>query len=112
MAAPIVSGSLGSATSGSTFIPQGIIQSNSIGQQTPFNVSLDFVTGSFSGTAIVERSINGGTNWAAIVYPATSTAFTATSSQSLPFLESQQGAQYRVRVSAYTSGTLYYQFGQ
>lgn len=88
----------------------------------PFNVNVDTLTGSFVGTIVIQKSVPtstapAGTYWSAVVFPAqvagNSTAFSGVSfGQSINLTESQSGALYRIIVSAYTSGTLYYQFGQ
>ena len=130
MSASPVSGSLSTAYTtaatgiSSTFTPQvapsstPAVTSNPI----PFNVNIDTLTGSFVGTVIVQKSVptataTAGTYWAAVIFPAAtstnSTAFSGTSfGQSVNLTESQSGVLYRIIVSAYTSGTLYYQFGQ
>lgn len=82
-----------------------------------FNLTVDTLRGSFVGTIIVQRSVDSGTSWGAVIFPAAtsqnSTAFSGTSfGLSVQLSETQSGALYRVIVSAYTSGTLYYFFGQ
>jgi hypothetical protein len=82
-----------------------------------FNVTLDTLTGSFVGTAVIQKSTDGGVHWGAVIFPAAtsanSNAFSGTSfGLSVGLTETQSGTLYRVFVSAYTSGTLYYQFGQ
>ena len=125
MAAAPVSGSLSTVYTtpatgiSSSFAPQiapsstPAVTSNPI----PFNLNLDTTRGSFVGTAIVQRSVDGGTSWGAVIFPAAtspnSNAFSGTSfGLSVQLTETQSGALYRVIVSAYTSGTLYYFFGQ
>lgn len=83
----------------------------------PFNINIDTFRGSFVGTVIVQRSVDNGTSWGAVIFPSAtsqnSTAFSGTSfGLSVQLTETQSGALYRVIVSAYTSGTLYYFFGQ
>lgn len=124
MAAAPVTGSLTTAYTtaatgiSSSFTPQiapsstPAVTSNPI----PFNVTVDTLTGSFVGTVVVQKSTDG-THWGAVIFPsatsANSTAFSGTSfGQSMQLTETQSGVQYRVIVSAFTSGTLYYQFGQ
>lgn len=82
-----------------------------------FNLTVDTLRGSFVGTIIVQRSVDNGTSWGAVIFPAATssntTAFTGTTfGLSVQLTETQSGALYRVIVSAYTSGTLYYFFGQ
>ena len=83
----------------------------------PFNLTVDTLRGSFVGTIIVQRSVDSGTSWGAVIFPAATssntTAFSGTTfGLSVQLSETQSGALYRVIVSAYTSGTLYYFFGQ
>ena len=83
----------------------------------PLNLTLDTLRSSFIGTVIVQRSVDGGTSWGAVFFPGATaqntTAFSGTSfGLAVQLNETQSGALYRVIVSAYTSGTLYYFFGQ
>ena len=123
MSTPPVTGSLTTAyTTAATgisasFQPAIAISVGVVGTPIPFNITLDTLSGSFVGTAIIQKSTNGGLNWGAVVFPGQSagntTAFSGTSfGLSVALTESQSGVLYRVIVSAYTSGTLNYQFGQ
>jgi len=122
MATPPVTGSLTTAYTtaatgiSSTFSPAVAISVGVVGTPITFNVTLDTLTGSFVGTAIVQKSTDG-VHWGAVIFPAAtstnSNAFSGTSfGLTIPLTETQSGVLYRVIVSAYTSGTLYYQFGQ
>ena len=122
MAAPPITGSLTTAyTTAATgistsFSPAIAISVGVTGTPINFNVTLDTLTGSFVGTAIIQKSTDG-VHWGAAVFPGqtagNTTAFSGTSfGLSISLSETQSGTQYRVIVSAYTSGTLYYQFGQ
>lgn len=70
-----------------------------------FNVTL---SGTFSGTVILERSFDGGTNFmpAAIDTAGTPNAYTAP--MSIVVNEPEPGVIYRLRCSAYVSGTIVY----
>jgi len=124
MAAPPITGSLTTAYTtaatgiSSSFLPQIAPSTTAAVVSVPinFNVTLDTLTGSFVGTAIIQKSTDG-VHWGAAVFPGqtagNTTAFSGTSfGLSISLSETQSGTQYRVIVSAYTSGTLYYQFGQ
>ena len=47
----------------------------------PFNINIDTFRGSFVGTVIVQRSVDNGTSWGAVIFPSAtsqnSTAFSA-----------------------------------
>ena len=100
-----------------TFAPAIAISVGVTGTPVSFNITLDTLSGSFVGTAIIQKSTNGGANWGAVVFPGqaagNTTAFLGTSfGLSVTLTETQSGVLYRVIASAYTSGTLNYQFGQ
>jgi len=122
MSAAPITGSLTTAyTTAATgistsFSPAIAISVGVTGTPINFNVTLDTLTGSFVGTAIIQKTTDG-VHWGAVVFPGqaagNTTAFSGTSfGLSVPLSETQSGVQYRVIVSAFTSGTLYYQFGQ
>lgn len=80
------------------------------GTSTAFAVKGDFglqITGTFVGTVVVERSLDDGTNW---VQPTgagnTLYSFTAVASEDISAPEFD--LLYRLRCSAYTSGTINY----
>jgi hypothetical protein len=125
MAAAPVTGSLSSLyTTASTGISSSFSPSTAPGgtaavvsNPITLNLTVDTLRGSFVGTLVVQRSVDGGTSWGAVIFPAAtsqnSTAFSGTSfGLSVQLTETQSGALYRVIVSAYTSGTAYYFFGQ
>ena len=122
MAAVPVTGSLTTAYTtaatgiSSTFAPQIAVGPAVTGTPIAFNTTLDTLTGSFVGTAILQKSTDG-VHWGAVIFPAAtsanSNAFSGTSfGLTVGLTETQSGVLYRWIVSAYTSGTLYYQFGQ
>ena len=106
----------------SSFLPQTAPSTTAAVVSVPINftVAFDTLTGSFVGTVIIQRSANPTAtvpNWSAVVFPGqaagNTTAFSGTSfGLAVSLSETQSGAAYRIIVSAYTSGTLYYQFGQ
>lgn len=64
----------------------------------PFNVT---ISGTFSATAQIERSFNG-TTWFAVL----TDALRQTLPPSFSLTETEVGVQYRVNVTAFTSGTV------
>lgn len=76
----------------------------------PFNVTL---AGTFVGTVQLERrfTAQGGTNWHPLTVVGTQIGiWTAPCSEI--FEEPQQGVDYRLNCTAYTSGTIQYRLGQ
>ena len=68
-----------------------------------FNLSL---WGTFSATVALERSFDGGTTFLPLSVDAYGTAIALTAPCSLVVDEPEAGVLYRVRASAYTSGTV------
>jgi hypothetical protein len=70
--------------------------------QFPHRARLTYdVSGTFVGTVILERSVNGGLSWESVA------SKTAAASDSLDVeTRDQQPAIYRFRCSAFTSGTI------
>lgn len=68
-----------------------------------FNVS---VWGVFVGTAVVEQSADGGVTWVQEVNRFTNQPVSFTVPGALSLYESEPGIQYRLRCSAFTSGTI------
>lgn len=98
-AARFTSGTIGSATSGAGMQVQG-----------NFNVWIN-VPSAFVGTAALERTPNAGTTW----YPVTwsdGTAVTWTAGVSVTWAEPESGVSYRVRCTAYTSGSFTWRISQ
>lgn len=94
-----VSGSLTAVGNGYAFQPA---------PNNPFSV---YIYGSFAATAVVQRSFDLGTTWVTVPKPdLTDASFTAPINFSAE--EPVPGTLWRVRCSAYTSGTISYQFIQ
>lgn len=70
-----------------------------------FNFSL---WGTFSGTVIIERSFDGGTTFLPLPTDTIGTANAYTAPVTLTVNEPEPGAIYRLRCSAYVSGTISY----
>lgn len=68
-----------------------------------FNISL---WGAFTATVIIERSFDNGATWLQLTALGQPLAFTAAMSE--PFEESQPDVLWRLRCSAFTSGTVNY----
>ena len=94
-------GSFAATGNGAAFIPNTGSYNN--GQQ--FNVA---IYGTFVGTIVLEASFDSGSNWVPVLRYCTGTAvsYTTPSNEVLPAPEG--GVQYRLRCSAYTSGTANY----
>lgn len=79
-----------------------------------FNVAL---WGTFSGTILAEKSYDGGTTWIAVARDVTGTlasyalALTA-QSLNLTMMEVEPSVCWRIRCTAFTSGTLHYRLSQ
>ena len=101
MAMQNVTGSFSATGNGLPFAPNAA----AINPDVQFNVS---VYGVFVGTIVLERSFDFGTNWIPVLRYCSNTAvsYTAPSSEVLP--EPEGNVQYRLRCSAYTSGTANY----
>jgi hypothetical protein len=67
-----------------------------------YNVSL---AGTFTATAVLERTFDGGANWLPVP-DSTGTALQAAAPMSAVLYEPEDGVLYRWRLSAYTSGTV------
>jgi hypothetical protein len=104
MSIQAVTGSHTATGSSASFAPESAQNRNS---SAPFNFSL---WGTFVGTVIVDRSFDGGTTWLPLTALGTSISFTAPCSE--VFEEPEDGVIYRVRCSAYTSGTINYRLSQ
>lgn len=72
-----------------------------------FNMSL---WGTFVGTVIPERSFDGGDTFLPLTALGSSISFTAPCTEI--FEEPEAGVLYRLRCSAYTSGTINYRLSQ
>lgn len=70
-----------------------------------FNLEL---SGTWVGTVQLERSFDGGTTYVAVGKDTSGTAATYTSNVSIVVVEPEPGALYRIRCTAYTSGTVAY----
>jgi hypothetical protein len=70
-----------------------------------FNLEL---SGTWVGTVVLERSFDGGTTFVSAAKDTSGTAASYTTNVSIVVSESEPGVIYRVRCSAYTSGTIAY----
>lgn len=70
------------------------------------------IWGTFVGTVVAEKSFDSGSTWIAASYPAISTAISLTAPAAITVEEPERGVQWRVRCSAYTSGTINYRISQ
>jgi hypothetical protein len=101
-----VSGTLSGVGGGFAFQLSVMVQGNSIGVPTPFNIGVDCATGNFSGTYVIQRSLDKGATWTGITTLGQPLTFTSSLSES--FTDFQSGVLYRIYVSQYTSGSLNY----
>lgn len=74
-------------------------QTEGLAIQGGFNISVDFTTGSGSGTVVLERSFDGGSTWK----PG---AVESYSNDTEKVGDSPEDIQYRLRCSVYVSGTI------
>jgi hypothetical protein len=93
-----VTGALASVTSG---LPAVFLRN--------FNVSL---WGVFVATLVAERSFDGGTNWLPLTFSDGTGVGPFTGPASGTWAEPEDGVLYRIRCSAYTSGTINYRLSQ
>lgn len=70
------------------------------------------IWGTFSGTAQLEKSFNGGTTWLPCCKDNDGTAASYTSAINLSAFEPEYGVLYRWNCTAYTSGTINYRISQ
>lgn len=70
------------------------------------------VSGSFSGTVQIERSMDAGTTWVVVATDGTGTQAIYTTPVSLAGMEAENGVLYRFDCTAYTSGTINYRLSQ
>lgn len=71
----------------------------------PFNV---FLWGTFAATVLLQRSFDSGLSWVTCSTDSSGTLASYTSALSIVVNEPEAGIQYRLRCSAYTSGTVNY----
>lgn len=71
----------------------------------PFNVEL---SGTWTGTVVLERSFDGGTTYISAAMDTTGTAASYTANVSIVVVETEPGVLYRVRCSVFGSGTIAY----
>jgi len=69
----------------------------------PFNLALG---GTFVATVVAEKSLDAGATWLPVMADAYGTAASYTAPGVLLAEEAEAGATWRLRVSAYTSGTV------
>jgi hypothetical protein len=80
-----------------------LLAPNTGGQR--LNVS---VWGTFSATAQIERSFDGGTTWLPVSRDVVGTVAVFTASFTTQVVETESGVLYRLNCTAYTSGTANY----
>jgi hypothetical protein len=68
-----------------------------------FNVQ---IWGTFVATVVLEQSSDGGVTWVPEVSRFTNTAISFNAPAALSVIEPEPGVQYRLRCSAFTSGTV------
>ncbi len=73
-----------------------------------FNVS---VSGTFVGTVVFERSFDGGTTYIPVAF-SDGTTVSFSGPMSSTWSEPESGVMYRVRFSAYTSGSVSWRLSQ
>lgn len=69
----------------------------------PFNFD---VSGTFVGTATLERSFDAGTTWATVSRDTAGNACSYTTAVSISGQEPEDGVMYRAKATAFTSGTI------
>lgn len=74
-----------------------------------FNLTL---SGVFSATVLLERSFDDGTSWNPASTDSLGTAASYTTPISVVGEEPEEGVSYRLRVTAYVSGTVTYRLSQ
>ena len=70
------------------------------------------ISGVFVGTAVLERSFDGGTTYVPATRKHDNTAISTTAPTSIVVEEPEEGVIYRWRCSAYTSGTMNARFSK
>jgi hypothetical protein len=80
---------------------------NGTGQVLKDSFNVD-VSGTFVATLAVQRSFDGGTTWSTISRDASGTPATFTAPFSIQVSEPEVGVQYRVAMTAFTSGSANY----
>lgn len=70
------------------------------------------VWGTFTATAVLEKSYDGGTTWLSTQKDLATAATSWTAPASVVIYEPESGVLYRVRCSAYTSGTISWRISQ
>ena len=106
MAINSTSGTFGATGNGLTFIPE---PAQDLKHVVGFNVS---VWGTFVGTAVLERSFDAGTTWIPVLRPGGNTAVSYTAPSSEVLYEPEDSVMYRLRCSAWTSGTINYRLSK
>lgn len=97
LATLVAPGTLGSATAGNTILAPT--------NGSVLNVS---IWGTFSATAQLERSFDGGSTWLPVSRDIVGAAAVFTAAFSLQVRETEAGVLYRINCTAYTSGTINY----
>lgn len=99
-------GTFGATGNGSSFIPE---PAQDLRHVIGFNVA---VYGTFVGTVVLEKTYDGGTNWVPVLRPGGNTAVSYTAPSTEVLYEPEDSVAYRLRCSAYTSGTINYRLSK
>lgn len=106
MAINAVTGSFGATGNGSSFVPEPAVDLKHV---VGFNVS---VYGTFVGTAVLEKTYDAGVNWIPVLRPGGNTAVSYTTPSTEVLYEPEDSVAYRLRCSAWTSGTINYRLSK
>jgi hypothetical protein len=102
----------------SALVSQGIAVSTGSSAASPFFGAFNLAMwGTFSGTVLLEKSYDAGTTWITVAQDAAGTAASYTlawtaQSINLTLCEVEPQVAWRLRCSAFTSGTLNYRISQ
>jgi len=106
MAFNAITGTFGATGNGTSFVPEPAVDLKHV---VGFNVA---VWGTFVGTAVLEKTYDAGVNWIPVLRPGGNTAVSYTAPCTEVFYEPEDSVAYRLRCSAYTSGTISYRLSK